>query len=151
LRIVIDASVVVKWVLNDSEREPDTSRALQLLEGIRDGSVEPLQPTHWLAEVAAVVTRLRPEIAETTLDLLDAMELPMATDLMIYKRASRLAAALNHHLFDTLYHAVALERDATLVTADAPYLRKAGHLGAIMALQAWGEAARRAVTVESPD
>jgi predicted nucleic acid-binding protein len=141
LRVVVDASVVVKWVLNDSEREPDTPRALQLLSGIRDGSVEPLQPAHWLAEVAAVVTRLRPEIAETTLDLLDAMELPMAADLMIYKRASRLAAALNHHLFDTLYHAVALERDATLVSADVPYLRKAGHLGAIMALQAWGESA----------
>jgi predicted nucleic acid-binding protein len=62
----------------------------------------------------------------------------MAADLMIYKRASRLAAALNHHLFDTLYHAVALERDATLVSADGPYLRKAEHLGAIMALQAWG-------------
>jgi hypothetical protein len=42
LRVVVDASVVVKWILNDSEHEPDTPRALELLEGIRDGSVEPL-------------------------------------------------------------------------------------------------------------
>jgi predicted nucleic acid-binding protein len=137
LKVVLDASVIVKWVLPDSDDEADIPRALDLLAAIRSGDVEPLQPPHWLAEVAAVVTRLRPEIAETTLDLLDAMELPVAADLMIYKRASRLAADLDHHLFDTLYHAVALEREATLISADGRYFRKATHLGAIVALEAW--------------
>jgi len=138
LRIVLDASVVVKWAWPDSEDEADVPQALELLEAIRAGKVEPIEPPHWLAEVAAVVTRLRPEIAETTLDLLDAMELPVTTDLAIYKRASRLAAALDHHLFDTFYHAVAFEREATLVTADDRYFRKAKPLGSIMALGAWG-------------
>jgi len=36
-----------------------------------------------------------------------------------------------HHLFDTLYHAVALEEGATLVTADAAYFAKAKDLGGI--------------------
>jgi predicted nucleic acid-binding protein len=137
VRVVVDASVVVRWVLPDSEREAPTDEALALLQGIRAGSVEPLQPPHWLAEVAAVLARLRPEIAEVTLDLLDAMELPVAADSAIYRRAIRLAAELGHHLFDTLYHAVALERDAVLVTADARYQRRARHLGAVVSLAGW--------------
>jgi predicted nucleic acid-binding protein len=146
LRVVIDASVIVKWVLPEAEDEADIPRALELLAAIRSGDIEPLQPSHWLAEVAAVVTRLRPKIAETTLDLLDAMELPVAADLEIYKRASRLAADLDHHLFDTLYHAVALERHTTLITADNRYFRKAVHLGAILPLEAWDTARPEART-----
>jgi predicted nucleic acid-binding protein len=137
LRIVVDASVAVKWVLPDSEGEDDMPRALRLLGEIQAGRVEPIQPPHWLAEVAAVVTRLRPEVAEATLDLLDALELPVVADVAIYRRASRLAAALGHHLFDTLYHAVALERDAVLISADGRYVRKARPLGAIADLASW--------------
>jgi len=140
LKVVVDASVIVKWALPDSDREANVPQALHLLAEIQAGRVEPIQPPHWLAEVAAVVTRLRPEIAEETLDLLDAMELPVAADLAIYKRAIRISAELRHHLFDTLYHAVALESDATLVSADGPYFRKSQHLGAILALEDWGEA-----------
>ncbi len=40
-------------------------------------------------------------------------------------------------MFDTLYHAVALERDATLVTADLRYARKAERLGHLVALPRW--------------
>jgi predicted nucleic acid-binding protein len=139
LKVVVDASVVVKWALPDSDREANIPQALHLLAEIQAGIVEPRQPPHWLAEVSAVVTRLRPEIAEETLDLLDAMELPVAADIAIYKRAIRIATELHHHLFDTLYHAVALEADATLVSADGPYFRKARHLGSILALESWGE------------
>ncbi|MGH8585349.1 MAG: hypothetical protein ACREWE_03925 [Gammaproteobacteria bacterium] len=42
--------------------------------------------------------------------------------------------SLAHHLFDTLYHTVAFEEDATLVTADACYYNKASVLGKIMLL-----------------
>jgi predicted nucleic acid-binding protein len=42
-----------------------------------------------------------------------------------------IAVGLNHHLFDTLYHAVALEEGATLVTADEAYFAKAKQLGGI--------------------
>ena len=130
MRVVVDASVVVKWVLPDPEREAMTDEALALLHAIRSGDVEPIQPPHWLAEVAAVLARLRPAIAESTLDLLDAIELPVAADASIYRRAIRLAGELGHHLFDTLYHAVALEREALLITADAHYQRLAQQIGA---------------------
>ena len=50
------------------------------------------------------------------------------------KRAADLSIELNHHLFDTLYHAVALEEGATLVTADEVYFAKATGLGNIQRL-----------------
>ena len=64
------------------------------------------------------------------LDVLDSVEL--------YQRASRLAKSLDQHLFDTLYHAVALETPgAMLVTADERYYRKAASAGAIALLSQW--------------
>lgn len=141
MKAVIDASVIVKWVFPAAETEGDIERALELLAAIKEGGVALLQPPHWLAEVAAVVTRLSPEAAEPALDLLDAMEFPVADELHIFKRASRIARELNHHLFDTLYHAVALEHGCTLVTADDTYFRKSQALGRILRLQNWQEAA----------
>jgi predicted nucleic acid-binding protein len=46
-------------------------------------------------------------------------------------RASDLSDRLKQHLFDTLYHATALECGATLITADERYISAAtaeGHL-----------------------
>lgn len=137
MRIVIDASVVVKWVFPESEGEDDAEQALSLLTEVKAGRLNPLQPPHWLAEVGAVVTRLRPEIADSVLGLLDAMEFPVVNDLAVFKRASRIARDLDHHLFDTLYHAVAFEYDLTLVSADGRYYRKARRLGRIISLRRW--------------
>ncbi len=137
MKLVVDASVAVKWFLPDPSREPGADRAAELLRAIGDGRAEILQPPHWLAEVAAVISRLRPEIAAEAIDLLDGMELATAADAELYKRASGLAQELDQHLFDTLYHALALEHDALLVTADDRYLRKAGRLGKIVALDQW--------------
>jgi predicted nucleic acid-binding protein len=137
MRMVIDASVVVKWLFPESEAEGNTEEALALLAAIQTGIIDLLQPPHWLAEVAAVVTRLRPASADASLDLLDAMEFPVADDLATLKRASQMARDLNHHLFDTLYHAVALEHGGTLVSADDRYLRKAKSMGRIVALASW--------------
>ncbi len=139
MRVVLDASVMVKWIVPDPEVEPEVDEALALLKAIREGHVTLFQPPHWLAEVAAVVTRLRPETALEAIDLLDTLELPIFTDVVIFKRASQIAHELKHHLFDTLYHAVALELGLTLISADEQYCRKARHLGQIVRLGAWRE------------
>lgn len=137
MKLVVDASVAVKWVFPGCANEPDAGRAVELLGAVRDGLVELIQPPHWLAEVAAVISRLRPEIASHAIDLLDALELAVEADARTYKRASRIAAQLDHHLFDTLYHALALERGAVLVSADDRYVRKAGKLGNVVSLREW--------------
>jgi predicted nucleic acid-binding protein len=134
---VLDASVVVKWLFPDPAREPHAEHALSVLEAIRTGRIEPLQPPHWLAEVMAVTARLNATIADSAVDLLDAMEFRVMHEPGIYKRAVDLAARLNQHLFDTLYHAVAIETGATLITADRKYYNKAQRVGQIMFLAEW--------------
>lgn len=94
-----------------------------------------LQPIHWLTELAAVITRLRPNHAENVISLLYAMELPVCNNSVVFNVACRLAKTYRHHLFDTLYHAVALSQDnATLVTADLTYLNKVRDEGKIILL-----------------
>ena len=135
--LVVDASVVVKWFFRDPATEEHAEHALLILQSVRAGSVEILQPPHWLAEVAAVIARLAPDIADQAIDVLDAMELPVIAEAAVYKRAASLAAALHQHVFDTLYHAVALEQGAELISADRRYYRAAKHLGRITHLANW--------------
>ena len=53
-------------------------------------------------------------------------------------RATTLAIQTDHHLFDSLYHAVALEHgEAVLITAYDRYRRKAERYGKIVALAEW--------------
>lgn len=135
-QLVADASVVIKWLFPDPEREPDVEPALSLLRAIGTGRVRLLQPPHWLAEVLAVCTRLNPGIANDAAVLLLSMEFSCTDTLEIYQRACALSDELDTHLFDTLYHAVALTTpDTTLITADSRYYRKAHRHGAIMPLR----------------
>ena len=132
---VVDASVAVKWfahadwALRESHIEP----ALDILQASASGRIEFFQPPHFLAEVAAVLARLKPDRALD--DLHDLLQFPLHTAGTpdILARAVALAVQLQHHLFDTLYHAVALQTPgAVCVTADRRYLDKAHPLGRIV-------------------
>lgn len=139
--LVVDASVVVKWLLADPAREADTSQAERLMASVLEGGEAILQPVHWLIEVAAVLTRMSPATAEHDVERLQALELPIDEGAAVLARACRLAIDLEQHLFDTLYHAVALETlGATLVTANAKYLAAGARLGSIMPLAEWAPA-----------
>lgn len=133
-RLVVDASVSVKWfVRNPAEaRRP---RAVAILEGIGENRFEVIQPPHWMAETIAVLARLLPGRVGRAIDLLDAMELPTRAEAADYELASRLSRDLDHHLFDTLYHALALRRDALFLTEDRRYFRKASAMGSIRLLE----------------
>jgi predicted nucleic acid-binding protein len=136
MEVVLDASVIVKWILPDHTGETHARRALDLLHEIQAGRLSVVEPPHWLAEVAAVVTRLAPDRASEILGLMHAMELPVVAELEVYLEAVRLSAQSGQHVFDTLYHAVALHRpDAILVTADERYYRHARHPGRVTLLQ----------------
>ncbi|MGB7990857.1 MAG: type II toxin-antitoxin system VapC family toxin [Candidatus Methylophosphatis roskildensis] len=142
MRRVLDASVIVKWLLRDPEREGQSAEARSLMQAVAAGEVEVLQPPHWLAEVAAVMARLSPGTLATDITDLYALDFEVAGSLAIYQRATDLAVKLNQHVFDTLYHAVALESaDCTLVTADLRYLRTAREQGRIVGLEHWRQSA----------
>ena len=137
--VVLDASVVLKWLLEDPAGEPDIEKALAVIGSVVRGGLGILQPVHWLAEVAAVAARLTPQTAVRDVEMLAALEFPTTDDPNVMQRATNLAIETNHHLFDTLYHAVALENeDALLVTADDRYYMKAERYGMIAALRDWG-------------
>jgi predicted nucleic acid-binding protein len=126
IRIVADASVAIKWLLPTTHEERDWENALGLLQGVRSEQIRLVQPPHWLAEVAAVVTRLSPATALEDISDLQAMDIPIVQSAHVHSTACKLSKELDHHLFDTLYHAVALSLDdAVLVTADERYYKKA--------------------------
>jgi predicted nucleic acid-binding protein len=135
-QIVADASVIVKWMLPERDDEADIEQALTLLEQVKFGNVTLHQPPHWLAEVAGVLSRLSPAtVLDDVADLYD-----MGCDVLatpdVYFTACELARDLNHHLFDTLYHAVALNLpDGVMVTADRQYYEKARKKGRIVLLE----------------
>ena len=135
MKVVVDASVAVKWFFRVREEEADVDAALDVLRGVLDDRVKLIQPPHFIAEVAAVLAREMPLTAEAALrDLLD-IEMQLVNDEAVYARATSLSVRLQHHLFDTLYRAVALESvDAVLVTADERYCRNASGIGRIVRL-----------------
>jgi predicted nucleic acid-binding protein len=133
--IVLDASVMVKALIPSRDGEMGVDRALALWERVHSGRDTLVQPPHWLAEVGSVLARLSPGTAERDVEDLHAMEVPVLGTHAVYQNAVSLAIQLDHHLFDTLYHAVALQLpEATLVTADERYYRKARGRGQIVRL-----------------
>jgi predicted nucleic acid-binding protein len=133
--LAVDASVALKWILPHRESEAQVEQALAVLEHIKESRVSVLQPPHWLAEVAAVVSRVEPRRAPEVISLFHAMELSVLDETRVYQRACELAVALRQHVFDTLYHAVALSRpDGVLVTADEQYYRRAVGAGRVTLL-----------------
>ena len=134
--VVLDASVIVKWVMPQKGDENDVEQALALLENFKTQGREIWQPPHWLAEVGAVLTRLVPETASADIRDLYEMEFPVVETPEIFQHASELSRTLDHHLFDTLYHAAAFHfGDAVLVTADERYYMKAKGQGRIVLLK----------------
>ena len=134
---VIDASVAVKWFAEGdwALREDDVEPALKILKASTSGTLDFYQPPHFLAEVAAVLSRLQPNQAQQSIDNLAQLNITWAAPTVAYAKAIDLACQLDHHLFDTLYHAVALSvPGAMLVTADKRYFDKARHLGQIALL-----------------
>ena len=122
MTVVVDASVILKWLLEDPTKEPDTEKALALIEAVIRGRLEILQPAHWLIEVAAVAARLTPQTAVEDVELLSAMQFPTSDSPNVLLRAT--ALAIEHD-------------DAVLVTADERYRRKAERYGMIAALADW--------------
>jgi predicted nucleic acid-binding protein len=134
VKLVVDASVAVKWFLGSSSDEPHLSQAEAVAAAIERSETELLAPGHWLAEVIAVLARIDPGAIDDALLLLDDMKPTLIHGVPVLKRAADMSIALNHHLFDTLYHAVALEEGAMLVTADNAYFSKAKDLGGVQLL-----------------
>ena len=132
---VVDASVAVKWFLYAKLDEDHADLALRILEQSVLGFLPFVQPPHFMAEVTAVLARLKSDVAHDDLfDLLNIRHRILNTP-ETYATALDLSIRYQHHLFDTLYHAVALHTPgATLITADQRYFEKVRAEGRITLL-----------------
>ncbi len=136
--IVLDASVIVKWLHRAKRPEESATLATALVTDVIEGRIRICQPVHWLVEVAGVMARLSPATASFDVLQLQRMRLPVADDPVLLQVACDLALHHRVHVLDSLYHAVALEHEgATLVTADEAYFHAARKAGHISLLQQW--------------
>ncbi len=117
MSIVIDASVALKWVLN----EPGSEAAEALLDE------DLIAPSLWLIEAANVLWRLsrRGEIsAEGAAARLEQLyNAPVATGALEddLSAAADLANTLGHPVYDCLYLAMAIREKTYVVTADRQF------------------------------
>ncbi|MBU2754732.1 type II toxin-antitoxin system VapC family toxin [Acidithiobacillus sp. CV18-2] len=133
---VIDASVALKWFLRFRAEEDHVSQAIALLEQTLSGAGEAIQPPHFTAEMAAVLARVKPDTAREDMEDLWRLDFRVVEGPELYILAIDLSRRYEHHLFDTLYHALALlHPEAMLVTADRRYFIKAQKEGSIMLLE----------------
>jgi predicted nucleic acid-binding protein len=131
--LVPDASVILKWVLSSPDEE-DRDRALRLRDAWLAERVLLVVPSLWVYEVGNIVGRREPKLAAPLLGALLELQL----DELPMSRWYRRALALMHRhavtFYDAAYHAVALETEGTMVTADTAYVRKASRSGALVPL-----------------
>ena len=134
-RLVIDASVAIKWVID----EPDTKEALLLLRH------RLYAPDLLAAECANILWKkvrrgeLSPDEAGLAARLLERADIELAPMRALLETATRLAIALEHPAYDCIYLALAESLSCDLVTADQRLSAKAlpaGHQSKILALAA---------------
>ncbi len=118
MTLVVDASVALKWVL----QEPGTDAALAL-QGERL-----IAPALWLVEVANALWRhvrigelTGPQAVSRMTELAAAPVISFAVETLA-SQALTLAIEVNHPVYDCLYLALALRHDTHVVTDDRPFL-----------------------------
>ena len=133
-----DASVILKWVF-DTPEEADRETSLMLLNSWVAGECEFVLPSLWLYEVGNIIGRNIPDKAPDFLALLidyRITEAPITS--AIANRTLAIMSDCRVTFYDAVYHAIALERRGTLVTADAAYMKRAGKLGHAVLLSDFG-------------
>lgn len=141
--LVIDASIAVKWVVE----EEGTPQALALRQ-----QTKLIAPELLVAECANILWKkaargeLSKEEAILAAKLLQSAEVELLPMRSLFETATNLAIELDHPAYDCIYLALAVENDCPFVTADDRFLRKLGQ-GRRMALRhraiSLTEAARR--------
>lgn len=121
--LVIDASIAVKWVVE----EEGTPEALSLRHQARL-----IAPELLVAECANILWKkvqrgeLSKDEALLAARLLEAADIELLPTRPLLVAATRIAIDLNHPAYDCLYLALATASDCRFVTADERFLRKLG-------------------------
>jgi len=126
MNLAVDASVALKRFFRGRDEEEHVDQVLAILVAMNTDRLQMSQPPHFLAEMAAVLAREKPDGVQDDLIDLQNIAWRLIDGTTIYSTAVNLSIRLQHHLFDTLYHAAALHiPDAKLITANSRYYDKA--------------------------
>ena len=120
---VVDASIAVKWVVEEQE----TQQALALRNNARL-----MAPDLLVAECANILWKkarrgeLSSEEADLAARLLERSDIELLPMRGLMPAATRIAIALSHPAYDCVYLALALAKQTRYVTADDRLIRKLG-------------------------
>lgn len=120
-RVVVDASVAVKWVVEES----GTAEALEILERHSLSS-----PDLLVAECANILWKkvkrgeLDEEEAVMAARLIQRSDVEILPTRALMERALNLGVELDHAAYDCIYLSLALENGWSFVTADERLVRK---------------------------
>jgi len=127
VKVVIDASIAIKWVLS----EPGTPHALSLLRAFEGGDTDLLAPGLLLTEAGSALSKrarrreLTAAQAHEAFRLLEARRPLLADDSLYWRSALDLSVRHQMSFWDCMYLALAIEHRCDLVTADARFHRTA--------------------------
>ncbi len=132
--LVIDASVIIKWLLN---KENDTALAEQIFNDLIERKVRIIIPAHCYAEVANTVARKAPTLA---LNFISKLKMSTIKEQTLNVAEISFAFGLMHKypkvsFYDAAYHALAISAGATFVTADENYYKTTKRTGNITLLK----------------
>ena len=120
-RLVIDASIAIKWVVE----EEGTQQALALRR-----RAKLIAPELLVVECANILWKkvrrdeLTSHEALLAARLLQAAEVELLPTRALLEAATRIAIELDHPAYDCLYLVLAIENKCRFVTADERFLRK---------------------------
>jgi predicted nucleic acid-binding protein len=125
---VIDASVVIKWVVD----EPGSEYAVRLIDGPTLSA-----PDLLMSECANILwkkvrrSELSRDEASLAIELLVRADVELVPTRAIASRAVALSLDLDHPAYDCMYLALAIERGDAFVTADTRFVRLVAERGAL--------------------
>lgn len=139
-KVVLDASVLLKFVLDEKE---DKEEAYDLKQRIGLGEIEPYIPSFCFYEIANIISKSRAFDntkkaleAYTTLQRYDCVEIPL-DNFLVYDAFHLVKNTPKISLYDAIYHAIALQQKTWYITADKKYYNLMKHHGHVKLLSEW--------------
>ena len=123
ITLVIDASVGAKWFL-PSKAEPHTDIAAALLKRYAAGELRFVVPDLYWAELGNIfwkamrLGRWQRSKAEEAIRLARGRSFPTVSSQLLLEDAFRISTSFDSSVYDSIYVALAVASNATLVTAD---------------------------------
>jgi predicted nucleic acid-binding protein len=129
MRFILDASVAVKWVLP----EPDSLKALALLDDFKNQVHDLLAPATFTIEVAHALTRAERRgilvVGEAAALLTRILAFPPDLEpfVPLLPRAVEISSQTRTSVYDCLYVALAEQEHCDMITADQKLVNNLKH------------------------